>query len=341
MKLKDLYIPASFLWATIVFLWTFVLGNIGNETIGTYEIVGSVFFTLICSSYLVGLGIKVVKESLSLKWWRREHLLELGTKCFPWLTIMSCITLAWALSTQVTGLIPIKYSYTIGSILFLPMFVIIYMRRKDLRPMMLVFGIIGIPAGCLTEYFFYGRDWWHAVRVFPVLEGRLGPADVIYSFFHGALLPVSALFLLRKKLVFIFKGTERVTHLLISGFYLAVVIVISIYGATVITNLPSFYVVSVVFTGIGVVIICLRRDLWQLSVAGAVLTLCWSAPVFFIVNTVSPGWIESFWISNTGTIRILGFPLFDLLWYAAAGFGAGPIIPFLTNAILTSTDSQE
>jgi hypothetical protein len=329
----------SFLWATIIFLWTFVLGNIGNEAIGAYEIVGSVFFFMICSSYLVVLGRKVVRES-PISWEKRITLLDRGSVCFPWLTIMSCVTIAWALSTFVTGLIPIKYSYTLGSTLFLPMFVIVFMRRKDLRPFMLVFGIIGIPAGCLTEYFYYGRDWWHAERVFPILDGRLGPADVIYSFFHGALLPVSGLFLLQKKVNFIWKGKQSLHNTAILGVGLAVFIVGAIYITTLATKLPSFYVVSVVFASIGLFIIYFRRDLWLLSVMGAVLTLCWSAPVFFIVNTVSPGWIESFWISNTGAIRILGFPLFDLLWYAAAGFGAGPIIPFLLKARIASIDTR-
>lgn len=340
MKLKALYIPAAFLWATIILLWTFVLGNLKNETIGAYEIVGAVFFTMICSSYLVGLGRKVVRESRL--WENHTHvLIERGSVCFPWLTIMSCLTVAWALSTQVTGLIPIKYSYTIGSILFLPMFVIIFMRRKDLRAIMLIFGIIGIPAGCLTEYYFYGRDWWHAERILSVLDGRLGIADVVYSFFHGALLTTSGLFLRQKKMNFTFQGTQYPRSLIVKGTGLAVVMITTIFVTLSITKLPSFYVVSVVFSTIGVVIISLRRDLWKLSVAGAVLTLCWSAPVFFIVNTVSPGWIESFWISNTGTIRILGFPLFDLLWYIAAGFGAGPVIPFLLNAKITPINSQE
>lgn len=332
---QNLFIPASLVWATLIFLWTFVLGNIENGTIGAYEIVGTVFLTLTCSSYLVGLGKKVTRES-GLSEYRTTVLIEQGSTYFPWLTIMSCTTVAWALSTQVTGLIPVKYSYTIGSLLFLPMFVIIFMRRKDLRSTMLVFGVLGIPVGCLTEYYFYGRDWWHAERVLSVLDGRLGIADVIYSFFHGALLPVSGLFLLQKKVDFAWRDVRLIRNIAIPGIGLATLVVTTIYVTTLVTNLPSFYVVSVVFASVGAMIICFRKDLWLLSVASAVLTICWSAPVFFIVNTVSPGWIESFWISNTGTVRILGFPLFDLLWYAAAGFGAGSVFPFFLKAKITS-----
>lgn len=339
MKQKDLYIPSASLWITIIFLWTFVLGNLKRNSVGAYEIVGSMFFTIICSSYLMGLGRKVVRESC-FSAHRKKLLVDRGVVCFPWLTIMSCITVAWALSTQVTGLIPIKYSYTIGSILFLPMFVIIFIRRKDLRPVMWFFGLVGIPSGCLIEYCFYGRDWWHAVRIFPILEGRLGPADVIYSFFHGALLTVSGLFFLQMKVNFNWRINDGMKQLIKNGLLLAVFVTTVIFVTIQLTGLPSFYIVSIVFTMTGFAIILLRPDLLKLSLAGALLTICWSAPVYFILNTVSPGWIESFWISNTGELRILGIPLLDLLWYASAGFGAGPVIPFLLNTKIVSINHR-
>jgi hypothetical protein len=220
---------------------------------------------------------------------------------------------------------PIKYAYLTGSILFGITVIWFGIKRPDLIKVMFICGLVGIPFGIMTQYFFYTHDWWLPQTV---TNTRVGIEDVIYSFFHGALLSVTAIVFMGKK----FKLTQITAMRLFKGcVVVGLTVALNMYVWIFIWNFPSFITTTCVFAGTGLLILLSRPDLFQVGMIGIVGTLGWSMPVFWIANSFFPGWIQEFWINNTHKVTFWGIPLFDLYWYASVGL-SGSLLPwFITG----------
>ncbi len=230
------------------------------------------------------------------------------------------ITFAALINRFNTQHFDVRYAYLYGSLLFTIPMVWFCIFRKDLIRLMVICGLVGIPFGVLTEYFFYTRDWWLPQTITGT---RIGIEDVLYSFFHGALLSTTGLVLLEKNIT-LNKGLYKC--MTISLLKIGFVIIVSGLVGVVIFELPSFIVTTLIFAMIGCIMTFNRPDLIKLGLVGMFGTLGWCVPVFWITSSFFPGWIQHFWINNTNKILILQIPLPDLCWYASAGFSSA-ILP--------------
>ena len=214
----------------------------------------------------------------------------------------------------------VQYAYLCGSLLFTIPMVWFCISRKDIIRLMTICGIVGIPFGVLTEYFFYTRDWWLPQTITGT---RIGIEDIVYSFFHGALLSTTGLVLLDKNIT-LDEGSYR--SMTIGVLKIGLAIIVSGLVGVVIFKLPSFIVTTLIFAMVGAIMTFNRPDLIKVGLVGMCGTIGWCAPVFWITNSFFPGWIQHFWINNTNKILILQIPLPDLCWYASVGFSAA-ILP--------------
>src|SRR6185436_2300507 len=77
---------------------------------------------------------------------------------------------------------PYTYVYLVGSLLFVPVWLLLYWRVPSARREMLVMGGLCVLIGVPSEALLYTRDWWHPVTVSGTL---VGIEDVIYAFLNG------------------------------------------------------------------------------------------------------------------------------------------------------------
>src|SRR5919199_5798948 len=77
---------------------------------------------------------------------------------------------------------PYTYVYLAGSLLFVPLWALLYWRNRASRREMLIMSGIFICIGVPSEAFLYPRDWWHPATVTGTC---VGIEDVLYSIGNG------------------------------------------------------------------------------------------------------------------------------------------------------------
>lgn len=74
-----------------------------------------------------------------------------------------------------------QYSYLIGSLIFLLIWLLMYLWRKNIRKEIwifsLIFGVLAFPAN-----YIYLQDWWHPLTITRTI---LGIEDFILGFATG------------------------------------------------------------------------------------------------------------------------------------------------------------
>src|SRR6266403_2714600 len=73
-------------------------------------------------------------------------------------------------------MIPVKFGYLVGVIAGTVEWLWVFTARKDLRKMMLWFGIILAILGMFMGYFWWTADWWHPATITGT---RVGIEDFI------------------------------------------------------------------------------------------------------------------------------------------------------------------
>ena len=76
-----------------------------------------------------------------------------------------------------------QYAYLLGSLLFLPIWLILFHKRKDLRKKMLVMSFLLGFVGPITEPFFI-KDYW---KPFTVTNTSVGIEDYIFVFLFSGI----------------------------------------------------------------------------------------------------------------------------------------------------------
>ena len=72
-----------------------------------------------------------------------------------------------------------------------------------------------------------------------------------------------------------------------------------------------------------------RKDLIDESLATAVIITIMSVIGYSLLNLISPGFIEEFWLfQNIGKVLILGVPLEEIIWFFVIGAFIGPLYEY-------------
>ena len=215
-----------------------------------------------------------------------------------------------------------QYAYLAGDLLALPLWIILFVHRKDLRKEMLIASVaIGIVA-VLTEPFFL-QDYWHpqTFNGWPV-----GIEDFLYGFLLGGIASVIYEEIYGKKYS---KRHDRKHHW---GILLIPFMILSISTfavGKVIVNLSTMYAALISLFVAMIFIIYYRHDLFIDSIISGLLVGIFTMLGFLVFLKIFPGVVENLWlVHNLNGIFVFGIPSEELLWAFGLGAVAGPFYEF-------------
>lgn len=223
-----------------------------------------------------------------------------------------------------------KFTYLLLGVLFLIIWTIFFIKRKDLRKEMLFVSFIIAIFGPASNII-YIKDWWKPISIWgpdiAIIESLLtgfgigGIACVIYEeIFKKKIKPRNNT---PKKI-----NNKRFLYLLIStaglGYFLFFVV-----------GLNSFIAINTaLFYGI-LIILVHRKDLLLESIVSGFLMLLVSIIVYSFLELLTPGWVNAFWYwKNVPQIIILNVPIDDFINYLLIGAWVGIIYEYWQEAKL-------
>ena len=214
-----------------------------------------------------------------------------------------------------------QYAYLIGNLAILfPIWLFLYLRRKDLRADILMMSLIFGVCGPLSELF-YLQDYWNPQTITGT---RIGVEDFLFGFFIGGIVSVIYLELFNKHIKR-FKDKNHHWRLL----FLFVAVFTFVFNALFILGINSIYASIAVFLILSLLVYYVRRDLFIDGLMSGIflaLTMLISYSVFLYVF---PEAIQKWWfLHNISGILIVGIPIEELLWAFSLGLIAGPVYEF-------------
>lgn len=217
------------------------------------------------------------------------------------------------------------YTYLIGDLILLLIWLILFFWRKDIRKEILIISLIFGIAGPLVEIF-YIKDWW---KPLTITNTHIGIEDFLFGFFIGGIIAViyEVIFKKRIKIQEVKKIKERKRNLNI--IFLLALLIILFLGSFYILNLNSLIATIIGFATPTLIIYFKRKDLIVDSLITGILALLIACLGYSLIELITPGWINEFWQwKNVPEIIILNVPIDDIFWYLFAGAFIGPLYEY-------------
>lgn len=218
-------------------------------------------------------------------------------------------------------MIPTRFAYLTGTLLFSAVWLIIFILRPDLRKAIWVMSFLTAFSGLIPEYFWWTKDWW---RPITITATRIGIEDFLLGYTNGGIIAVIYEMIGGFKLERIKGVKPRGIKLIYIPFSILLIgICVEILGMT------SFW--ATVFTELLIAfsIIYFRRDLFFSSLFSGIAIVIIFMPVYWFADFISPGIIEKTWLfKNLSGLRITGVPVEDIVFYFLVGSVEGSFYKF-------------
>jgi hypothetical protein len=215
-----------------------------------------------------------------------------------------------------------QFVYILLGMLLMPLWLILFIARKDLRHKMLVLSfIIGI-IGPFSELW-YIQDYWSPGTVFNI---PIGIESVIYPFLLGGISSVIYEEVFKKR----YQKVKKKTHhwnlifliLILIGFIILNILFF-------LFNINSIYASAIAYLTIASLIFICRKDLISDGIFSGVLLGIIFMVEYWILLTIYPNLFEKIWMmDNLSGITIVGMPVEELIWSFSWGVLAGPMYEF-------------
>lgn len=222
-------------------------------------------------------------------------------------------------------MVSFQYTYLIGVMIVLTLWLILFLYRKDTRKEMLIISLFFGIAGSLVEII-HVLDWW---RPLTITNTTVGIEDFLFGFGIGGIASViyEHLFNKRVKIKKVKEIKEQKRN--INFLFLLTLLFILFFGGFFIFNLNSFEAMLVSFIIPILIIYIKRKDLIKDSLVSGMLVLIASIIGYHILNLITPGFFDEFWLfQNIGRIMVLGIPLEEHIFYFLAGALLGPLYEY-------------
>ena len=219
-----------------------------------------------------------------------------------------------------------QYAYLLGNLLILfPIWLFLFIHRRDLRREMLIISTILGIAGPLVELW-YLRDYW---RPETFTGSAIGIEDFLFGFFFGGIsgLIYEELFGRRHS-----KRKNRKHHW--SWFIVPAVgaVIVAMNLLVLGAGINSIYASTLIFLITSLTILYFRHDLLIASLASGVLVGLTLLLGYLIFLSFFPEAIHRWWIlNNIRGILVHGIPVEELMWAFGWGMVAGPMYEFFTG----------
>jgi lycopene cyclase-like protein len=204
----------------------------------------------------------------------------------------------------------LHYAYLVGSLLFVPVWALMYWRSPTSRREMLVMSaLFTVTIGVPLEFWLYSRDWWHPVTI---TRTAIGVEDVIYSIGNGGYLAAVYAFTFRGRL-------ERLQHVpplplrLLPPAITVFLPLITAYGF----GWPAFPSATLGSLIALAIVLAARRDLISVAAGSAIVGTALAIPVYLALEALFPGLVAATWdLPRLSGLLPLGIPIEDVAWYA-------------------------
>lgn len=217
-------------------------------------------------------------------------------------------------------MLPYKYTYLLGALLFFPYWFYLFFKLKQYRQRLLVISFLYAVLG-LVFSFVYTADWWRPETFFGY---RIGVEDFLLGFSNAGIAAFWYLLFFKIK-------TEKQANWrrLAVPLFSTATITITLFQ---VFAWNSFYANSVGILTVIIYILSKRRDLFVISLASGFLMVLASLPIYLIMIFVSPGWIEHTWMLEKLSGKfLLGIPVEDYVWYFLVGAMISILYPFYSG----------
>ncbi len=213
------------------------------------------------------------------------------------------------------------YAYLVGNAIFVLVWLLLFLVRKDLRREMLIMSVIGSVFAPLA--LIYLPDYWypdHILGSFP-----LGIEDYVFAFSIAGIGAVAYEAVAGR--VHTLCECRRQDPKRLLGIIGAAAVILLLL--TLVFRLNSIYSNYMAFLLIFAYIVWRRRDLfWQAMASGVAVAL---VMLFFyqVWIFMYPGIIQHWWkLENISGILVLGVPLEEIVWGFSWGIAGGAVYEF-------------
>ena len=226
-------------------------------------------------------------------------------------------------------MLPSQFTYLFGASLFIIPWIIFYLYRKDLRPMLYILGGLCVPLGVLAEYLWWTKDWWRPQTITGTV---VGIEDAILSFFSLGVASSLYLVLFRRKWEVAKESKGK--KVLFAGI---IAFNFGLFCLLFASGINSFITTTVTFAlGTAMFLITKRELIIPTLLSGVLMTVA-VIPFYLAMIAVTPNYVEITWIAESlvGWYP-LGIPIEDFVFYFVCGALSFSAYPFLVDAKLTT-----
>ncbi len=230
-----------------------------------------------------------------------------------------------------------QYTYFVGNLIVLGVWLFLFWWRKDVRKEMWIISVIFGFVGLFVEAV-YVKDWWQPLTI---TKTPLGIEDFIFGFGIAGIAAVIYEEIFKKKLKIKKKTKKEQEKKKLSLIYVILLMAALFSILFYVLNLNSF--IATIFTFIipTLFIWFKRKDLIYGSIVTGIILSIMVIVGYFILDLLSPGFIEKFWLfQNIGHTIILGAPLEEIIWYFLAGALVGPLYEYYQEAKLVNVKKK-
>jgi hypothetical protein len=198
-------------------------------------------------------------------------------------------------------MIDYKYTYLIGVLLALGIWIFFFVTRKNIRKEMLILSLIfGIP-GPLAAYV-HLIDWWRPINI---IGTSVGIEDFLFGFCMGGIAGVIYEYIFNKRVKIKKHKTKNFNFIFLLGLMFLIY-----FGLALILKLNTFASAILSFSIPTLIIWIKRRDLIKNSIISGLLLLIMAILGYNLLNLITPRFFDAFWkFENIGKIIIFNIPL--------------------------------
>jgi hypothetical protein len=214
-------------------------------------------------------------------------------------------------------------AYIVGDLIFLAIWIVVFLYRKDLRRKILSMSLIAAPLGPLSEIL-YRRDYWQPVLLFG---WHIGIEDLLFAFCIGGISGAIYEEVWGRHYSKRHLPNHHIVMWRLMIFGLCWVII-----GNLVLRFNSIYVSVWGFLLIALIILYVRHDLIASAFFSGILTGGVMLFFYLIFFRLFPGVLQEWWIlKNISGVLVLGVPIEELMWGFGWGLVAGPAYEFFNG----------
>lgn len=219
-----------------------------------------------------------------------------------------------------------KYAYLVGNLLLFCIWLVIFLKRKDLRREQIIVGLILVLVAPFTDYLFFYGDYWRPDYFinFNINGVKIGFESSFFGFVIGGISTGIYEFVMGRKAVF---SMPRNMHAFLVAFT-------NIFGIYILIKLglSSIWASIVTLIGCSIYMVLKDKDLIIDMIYSSVFLTIIIFAFYIIWFSIYPLALQKFWvIENLSGIKIWRTPIEEILWFFSAGLFIGTFYEFWRN----------